>query len=177
MTHVLVAGIAKVLFISLYYALLTPFSLFLAFLAYILIFCIHRFLLLRRWQQQPLLNEKIALLLRQEALLGVAAHMYITTRFIYSWPMDQGYFDGSNWEKVDKYPTYAIWTLSTQKWHTQGQRDIFTAYQVCALLVGLCTVFIWIVYPLLQRLHRLFFKRYKPRLPSLALNLGLTASL
>lgn len=81
-------GIARVLFVSLFYSLLTPLSILLCSVAFVVIFVINNFLLLRRWKASSMLDSKIALRLRQQAVLAVAAHMYCTMRYIYSWPMD-----------------------------------------------------------------------------------------
>jgi hypothetical protein len=53
-------GIAKILFISLFYALLTPLSLLIATVAIALVFLVDRYQLLRRWKPMAMLDANIA---------------------------------------------------------------------------------------------------------------------
>lgn len=155
-------GIAKIIFVSVYYALLTPFSLVFACFAFFFMFMVERFLFLRRYKSIPPVDEKIAVLLRQEVLLAVAAHMYITNRYIYSWPMDQTYIlDDGTITKVDKYPTYAIWTLGTEPWQTQGQQLGLRAYQIATLIVVIFTLYTWVLYPAYCWVLNMFFTNLK----------------
>mmetsp|Transcript_4910 Transcript_4910/g.10916 ORF Transcript_4910/g.10916 Transcript_4910/m.10916 type:complete len:99 (+) Transcript_4910:236-532(+) len=78
-------GAANILFVSLFYALLSPVSLLLAFAAFALVFFVDRFLLLRRWARACAMGADIARRLRQQGILAVALHMIVTLRFIYSW--------------------------------------------------------------------------------------------
>lgn len=155
-------GIAKITFVSVYYALLTPFSLVFATFAFFFIFLVERFLLLRRYKSIPPIDEKIAILLRQEVLLAVAAHMYVTTRYIYSWPMDDTYIlsDGTI-TKVDKYPTFAIWALGTEPWQTHGQQLGLRAYQIGTLIVVIFTLYTWVLYPAYYWVFNLCFTNLK----------------
>jgi len=73
----------------LFYSLLAPLSILLCAVAFVVIFFIDNYLLLRKWKPPTMLDAKIAVRLRQQAVLAVAAHMYVTLRFIYSWPMDE----------------------------------------------------------------------------------------
>lgn len=81
-------GLARVLFVSLFNSLLTPLSILLCSVTFLVIFLIDNYLLLRRWKAPSMLDSKIAVRLRQQAVLAVAAHMYCSLRYIYSWPMD-----------------------------------------------------------------------------------------
>jgi hypothetical protein len=83
--------LAKILAVTLCPALLSPISLLFTTVAFLLLFNIERWLLLRRYAPQSLLNETIALLLRQEVLLIICIHMIMSTQYIYAWPMDQAY--------------------------------------------------------------------------------------
>lgn len=165
-------AIAKIVFVSLYYALLTPFALTFAAIAFALTFFVDRFLLLRRYQAMPWLNEKIAVQMRQEILLAIAAHMYITTRYIYSWPMDQAYLYSetdsttqqsvSVVEKVDKFPAYQIWRLShDMPWQSEAQRRGLLIYQLGTLVVVAITVYTWILLPLFGWLRNLCCRNLK----------------
>jgi hypothetical protein len=150
-------GISKILFVSLYYTLLNPIALVIAMLAFALVFLVDRFLLLRRWKASCMLDSMIARRLRQQAILAVALHMAVTTRFIYSWPMDSAspQSDGS-YAKVDKHPDMRIWLLTSKDWMTEGQASILRPYRITALLVCLVAVYIWIIDPVMRSLFKLF---------------------
>lgn len=153
-------AIAKIVFVSMYYSLLTPIALVFATIAFGLTFFVDRFLLLRRYKPIPMINEKIAVQMRQEILLAIAAHMYITCRYIYSWPMDQAYqHDNGDIEKVDKYPIYQIWLLGRQPWQAEGQKSGLVVYQIGTLVVWAVTVYIWVFSPLWKWITRLLCKR------------------
>ncbi len=108
-----------------------------------------------------MVDAKIAARLRQQAILGVVAHMYVTCRFVYSWPMDQarllsGSGDSAVYQKVDKEPNYAIWSLHPQPWHTAGQRAILTPYKIGFFVVAAITIYIWALSPLIKTVKKLF---------------------
>jgi hypothetical protein len=150
-------GISKILFVSLYYTLLNPIALIIAMAAFILVFLIDRFLLLRRWKPTCMLDAMIARRLRQQGILAVALHMAVTTRFIYSWPMDNVHLriDGT-FAAAKKYPHIRIWLLTSKDWMTEDQASILRMYRITTLLVCLVAFYIWIVDPIMRSLHRLF---------------------
>lgn len=149
-------GISKILFVSLYYSLLIPFSLFLCVPSFLLIFLADRYLLLRKWKQSPMMDEKVAIRLRQQAILAVAAHMFVSMRFIYSWPMDEAWDNHGVFQKVDKYPNFGVWGLNLQEWQSVGQKRIFYAYKICLFLTASVAVIVWIVIPGFVKLRKLF---------------------
>ena len=53
-------GLAKVIYISLFFAIITPASLFVASGACILLFFIDKYLLLRRWAKAPMMDASLA---------------------------------------------------------------------------------------------------------------------
>jgi hypothetical protein len=140
-------GIAKVIFVSLFYALLTPISLLIATVAFIVIFLIDNYLLLRRWKVASMLDSTIASRLRRQAILSICAHMFVTMRFIYSWPMDDVYWNGTSFEVVDKSPPYNFLTIQIQPWMSDGQKHIFYSYKTLLILVCLTTLHILILQP------------------------------
>lgn len=150
-------GISKILFVSLYYTLLNPISLIIAMVAFLLVFLIDRFLLLRRWKMSSMLDAMIARRLRQQGILAVALHMAVTVRFIYSWPMDSVMLqaDGS-FAKVDKFPPIQIWLLSSKHWMGDSQASILRMYRITTLLVCIVAIYIWIIDPIFRSLHKLF---------------------
>eukprot|EP01039_Chlorochromonas_danica_P007077 gene7080-7827_t len=148
-------GISKVIVVSLFYTLLVPYSLFLCVPAFLLYFMVDRYLLLRRWKRMPMLDQKVALRLRQQAILAVAAHMYISMRFIYSWPMDQAYDNDGVFEKVNKYPYFGAWSLNLQYWQSTGQKRIFYAYKICLLITVIISGIVWLAIPGYRKLRKL----------------------
>ena len=155
-------GIAKVIFISLFYSLLTPISILVSTFAFLAIFIIDNFLLLRRWKAASMLDSKIATRLRQQAILAVAAHMYVTMRLIYSWPMDQAYWNETEqtYEKVDKYPSYSFWDMTIQPWHSTVQRQVLVAYQIGVFLVGSTALYMLVIEPFGTNMYRWFCNSY-----------------
>eukprot|EP00981_Chlorochromonas_danica_P002958 scaffold601_cov170-Ochromonas_danica.AAC.19 len=119
------------------------------------LFAGHRYLLLRRWKRMPMLDQKVALRLRQQAILAVAAHMYISMRFIYSWPMDQAYDNDGVFEKVNKYPYFGAWSLNLQYWQSTGQKRIFYAYKICLLITVIISGIVWLAIPGYRKLRKL----------------------
>lgn len=151
-------GIAKVIFVSLFYALLTPISLLIATVAFIVIFFIDNYLLLRRWKVASMLDSTIASRLRRQAILSICAHMFVTMRFIYSWPMDDVFWNGSAYEVVDKAPPYNFFTMKIQPWMSDGQKHIFYSYKTLLILVCLTTLHILILQPFGQWLFTFLCK-------------------
>jgi hypothetical protein len=152
-------GIAKVLFVSLYYATLVPFSLLLAALAFLFMFGIDRYLLLRKWKVAPMFDESVAVRLRQQAILAVAAHMFVTIRFIYSWPMDEAYYHekSNSYEKVDKYPSWNILSLhTTQEWQSDVQKKYLIVYYLGMLIVFFLAIYVWIIVPWASKIYDFF---------------------
>lgn len=150
-------GISKILFVSLYYTLLNPIALVIAMVAFLLVFLIDRYLLLRKWKPCGMLDAKIARRLRQQGILAVALHMAVTLRFIYSWPMDNVYLqlDGT-YAKADKYPPLRLWLLSSKNWMGSGQAGILRMYRITTVLVCCVAIYVWIIDPVFRSLHRLF---------------------
>jgi hypothetical protein len=152
-------GISKVLFVSLYYAILVPYSILLAMCAFLLMFFIDRYLLLRKWKIGPMFDERIAVRLRQQAILAVAAHMYVTIRYIYSWPMDQTYIHSNTGEveKVDKYPSWNVFRLTiSQEWQSKVQKDALVYYYIGMILVFMLVLYVWIIVPFGSAIYRMF---------------------
>lgn len=150
--------LAKIIFISLFYALVTPFSLVIALIAFIAVFFIDRYLLLRKWKPTSLFGAAIAGRLRQQTILAIALHMYVTYRFIYSWPMDSAYLNENNeYEKVDKFPPYAIFLFGgVQDWHTDNQQRVLPFYRAGLFVVAVFAIILWIIVPLCRMFRKLF---------------------
>jgi hypothetical protein len=155
-------NLSKILFVSLFYAILTPMSLFICAIAFYLTFQVDRYLLLRRWEEPSMLNSDVAKRLRQQMILCVAAHMFITSRFIYSWPMDQAYYDvtRNTYSKVDKYPkTIFLYLGHNEVWQSTSQRKWLVPYQIATGIVCLIVFYYWIINPLFKSFKYFFFKQ------------------
>jgi hypothetical protein len=168
-------GIAKVLSVSLFYAIFSPLSILLSTVAFAVIFFIDNFLLLRRWKNTAMLDAKIATRLRQQAMLAIFAHMYATLRFIYAWPMDQAWLTGKNGqtvEKIDKTPPYAFWALNTQDWHSESQKAVFYKYKIAVFIVGCIAFYMFVIEPLTKWYCRCFCFQLKHTAEENSENLG-----
>jgi hypothetical protein len=153
-------NLSKVLFVSLFYALLTPFSILLSFFAFVLTFAVDRYLLLRKWKPMCMLDEEVANRLRQQAMLAVLVHMYVTSRFIYSWPMDDSYFDNvlQIFVKVDKFPSYSPFHWqSNLNWQSTTQQKALKIYQIGFFAVTAVVIILWVILPLYEVIHKWFF--------------------
>lgn len=149
-------SLAKILFVSMFYTLLNPIAMFVAALAFGVIFLIDRYLVLRKLRQLCMLSGEIAVRFRQQAVLCVALHMIVSLRFIYSWPMDNTWkhTDGS-YEIVDKFPPVFMLSMTPQDWMSAGQKSIFRPYKIATILVVSITIYIWIIQPILTALYDL----------------------
>mmetsp|Transcript_25674 Transcript_25674/g.55541 ORF Transcript_25674/g.55541 Transcript_25674/m.55541 type:complete len:624 (-) Transcript_25674:84-1955(-) len=154
--------IAKMLFVSLFYTLLSPFALFIVTVAFVFMFFVDRYLLLRRWKPSCMLNADIAKKLRQQCILAVCLHMIASLRFIYSWPMDSVFVeDDGSYTKIDKSPPLAFWTYQAETWMGQGQQDTIRMYRITTVLVTVITLYIWLLNPIKNLLFRLFCYEYE----------------
>lgn len=96
-----------------------------------------------------------------QILLAVAAHMYISLRFIYSWPMDSASrIDNStdNYEYADKFPGYVPFLLTTKQWMSESQRKMLPVYQIITLLTLSITIVAWVVVPMISLIRRMLTK-------------------
>lgn len=149
-----------------FYAFLVPFGMFIAAAACTVVFLMDHYLLLRRWAQLPMMDAAMAVRvrisfllgfivvkyslvltfqqLRQQALFAVAAHMYVTSLYIYGWPfdeavpiVDQATGTTVSYRAVDKLPYYSLLRLSPQTWQDSAQLDLFGPYKVsdCILCI------------------------------------------
>jgi hypothetical protein len=150
--------ISKVLFVSLFYALLTPISIFMMMASFFFIFFADNYLLLRRWKVPSMLDSKIASRLRQQAVFSIAVHMYVTIRFIYSWPMDGVYWNGEEFEVVNKYPAYQFSYLHAERWQSEGQKSVIYQYRACLYFTLAAAIYLIVVEPCYLIFHELFFK-------------------
>jgi len=149
--------ISKIMFISLFYSILTPTALFVSCVACLVLFAVDRFLLLRKTKIPPMLDATMASTIREYILFAVAVHMYVTTRFIYSWPLDSAYEKGDVIHKVNKTPPYRLWTMSVQSWHSNSQASILHTYKWTAIVVILFIAIVIFIEPMYKFLKSLFF--------------------
>jgi hypothetical protein len=134
-------NLAKVVFLALFYSLVTPLGLVIGAVAMLLVFTVDRYLLLRTWKPPKMLDATMALRVRHFFALAIAAHLYVSSRFVYSWPMDEVYVksqaDGNGYVRVNKFPPLNILEMEPQAWHSQGQAATIVAYKwVTVLVIG-----------------------------------------
>ena len=138
------SNVGKILFVSLLYSFITPIALYLAALAFIFIFIVDNYMLFRRWMPAPMLDPSMAKRVRQMGMIALSVHMYVTGRFIYSWPMDNTYFDaGQNgYVRIDARPPMGILDLYAQWWHTDAQSRILPVYKTATIVVFVATLIV-----------------------------------
>ena len=89
----------------------------------------------------PMLDPCMANRVRQCGLLAISAHMYISSRMIYSWPMDEVWYDSSihAYVEVNKQAPYAILNLQIEPWHSYSQASALPFYQGATILIFIIT--------------------------------------
>ena len=105
-----------------------------------------------------MLDMSVAKMIKKEVLLSLAAHMYVTTRLIYSWPADSaitvatssssGGGGGSGsvvYKYIDKSASYWIYSLRPQAWMSTSQQQLLLPYVAITGLVLIITLIVWVV--------------------------------
>ena len=135
------SNVGKILFVSLLYSFITPVALYLAALAFTLIFIVDNYMLFRRWMRAPMLDPSMAVWVRRMGLIALSVHMYVTGRFIYSWPMDDTYYDEKQggYISIDAKPPLRILDLYVRFWHDDAQRRILLIYKTATIAVFVAT--------------------------------------
>ena len=108
---------------------------------------------------------------RQFGMIALSAHMYISGRFIYSWPMDQAWFDTNKngYVRVDKYPPLAPLNLVPQPWHNEEQTFIIRIYTAATIIVFISTFFVMFGEYIVQNLWALFIGGMKANMGKVVL--------
>lgn len=143
---------AKIITVSLFYALLTPFGVFIAAFALFLTYWLDRYLLLRKWRAGPMMDATMSNRFRQLVCFSVGAHMYVTLLLLYGWPHDSAVKitdpnDSSvfHYAYADKSPPWLIYYMRKHpEWMQQSQIDTLYMYQIFTVLVILLTLYIWV---------------------------------
>lgn len=108
-----------------------------------------------------MLDMSVAKMIKKEVLLSLAAHMYVTSRLIYSWPADSTITvvtttsssgggsgsgsDGVVYEYVDKSASYWVYSLRPQVWMSTAQQQLLLPYVAITGLVLIITLLEWVV--------------------------------
>ena len=89
----------------------------------------------------PMLDPSMANRVRQCGLLAISVHMYVASRWVYSWPMDEVWYDKSiaGYVEVDKQAPYSILGLSVEPWHSDSQASAILFYKVATILIFIFT--------------------------------------
>ena len=102
-----------------------------------------------RWKPPKMLDATMAIRIRHITLIAIAAHLYATSRFVYSWPMDDTYrlpnspTGESLFGKVNKDPPYNIFFIKAEVWHSPGQAATVLIYKnitIAALVFGVAVI-------------------------------------
>jgi hypothetical protein len=133
--------VGKIIFISILYTILTPTALYISCGGFITLFLVDNFLLFRRWSPMPPLDPSMGQRVRQFGLLAISFHMYITSRLVYSWPMDQVSFDATLglYIAVDKRPPTGIMSLEAKSWHSESQATALDMYRWATIFIFIVT--------------------------------------
>jgi hypothetical protein len=114
--------VAKILFISLFYSLLDPTSLFIAAIACVNLYTIDRFILLRRSAQPPMLDNSMGPTANKQIAVALLIKVIVSIYFLYSWPMDEVYTNSEGeFVMVDKVPRLGFWRMKREAWMTEEQ--------------------------------------------------------
>lgn len=153
--------ISKITFISLFYSFIMPISLFVASIAFIVQFAFDRYSLLRKWSPVPMLDAAVASEMKKEFLLAITFHMYVTSRFIYSWPMDSAVAmtNGTDveYKYVDRTPSFLPWNLTVKEYMTDTQKQLLPPYVAFLTIVLAITLYQWFFENGLQYIFNLYF--------------------
>jgi hypothetical protein len=155
---------SKILFVCFFYSIISPGSLLLASVAFFLVFFSDRYLLLRKWKSVALLDTEVGAELKKEILFALAAHMYVSARFIYSWPMDSAILISTssiNYKEymyIDRSPALFPWKLTPQKWMNDAQQSLLVPYIILTMIVISLAVYTLILHDLIHGIYILFFK-------------------
>jgi hypothetical protein len=143
--------ISKVIFISFFYSLLTPMALFIAVLSCVFMFAVDRYLLFRVTKTPPMLDATMAKSLREHSLFAIGVKVWLSCRFVYSWPMDGSYLTADNvFVKVNKVPSFSMWTLQEEVWHSASQKHLLIVYKWVAMLIMGAVILVIFVGPVVN---------------------------
>lgn len=135
--------LSQIMFISLFYSALVPSALFVGGLAFLNLFVIDKYILLRNASPPPKLDNSMGLTVSKQLAFGLLCKMLVTVMFVYSWPMDEVYRNSEgDFEKVDKNANILpLWRFRQKEWqsHAQWQSVLYYIYAFYACL-GYCLV-------------------------------------
>jgi peptidoglycan/LPS O-acetylase OafA/YrhL len=147
------------MFISLFYSFIIPTSLYISTVACIVLFCADKFTLVRKTKQPPMLDSTMAKTVRTYTLFAVAVHMWMTTRFIYSWPFDEvDETSAGVFRFVNKRAPYFLLSMKPESWHSDEQSRLLKMYRLAAVIVLVVVIYILVVEPTIKMIKEFFFK-------------------
>lgn len=149
----------QIMFISLFYSFIIPTSLYISTVACLMLFMADKFALVRKTKQPPMLDSTMAKTVRTYTLFAVAVHMWMTCRFIYSWPFDEvEELSSGVFRRVNKRAPYFLLAMKPQSWHSSKQADLLKMYRLAAVIVLVAVLYILIVEPAVYSLREFFLK-------------------
>lgn len=152
--------ITKIMLVCLIYSFIVPISLFIGSLAFITLYFIDRYLILRKYRQSVMYNADIGNRFHKQAIGCLAFHMFVTCRFIYSWPMDNIIYHHNiqKYEKIEKTAPYDITSYYTQDWMTSTQKFWLEKYKIITIIIIIIAMYLLIIYPYSCVLYSIFFE-------------------
>lgn len=152
--------ITKIMLVSLIYSFIVPISLFIGSLAFITLYFIDRYLILRKYRQSVMYNADIGDRFHEQAIGCLAFHMVVTCRVIYSWPMDNIIYHHNiqKYELIKKTAPYDITSYYTQDWMSNTQKFWLEKYKIITIIIIIIAMYLLIIYPYSCVLYSIFFE-------------------
>jgi len=156
--------IAKIMLICLIYSLVVPISLFIGSFAFITLYFIDRYLILRKYRRSVMYNAEIANRFHIQAIGCLAFHMIVTTRLIYSWPMDNIYYHSNSkkYELIDKFAPYDLTSYTIQFWMNNTQKKWLNSYKIITIIIIIIFIYLFILNPVYCILYKIFNTKSTP---------------
>jgi hypothetical protein len=156
------SSLSTILFLVFCYSFLIPFILLFSSVTFFLVFFVDKYQLFRKWRKVSSINGDLSIRLRKQVIICVTAHMFVTLRFIYSWPMDSAIKIGDEtFRYVSKFPSINIWQYKIQDWQTSDQQKMLQIYKICTFLILSIAIFYVFVLPFLVEIKKLLFYHLK----------------
>ena len=156
--------ITKIMLVCLIYSFIIPISLFIGSLAFITLYFIDRYLILRKYRQSVMYNADIANKFHAQAIGCLAFHMIVTCRLIYSWPMDNSIYHHNiqKYELIKKTAPYDLTSYHTQDWMNNTQKFWLEKYKIVTIIIIIIAMYLLIIYPYSCILYNMFIDPTTP---------------
>ena len=135
--------VSKIMFVSLFYSVLIPSALFIGGIAFLNLFLIDRYLLLRKNARPPKLDNSMGPTVSKQLAFALFVKMIVSMMFVYGWPMDEVYREeNGEFERANKeFPVLPLWRLRKKEWQTDTQWRAVRYYIIAVYVVaGFCVL-------------------------------------